>query len=478
MRIVQLRERDTINAGGISVKASVPTDVARRLILQLSDRGIIKPANVSDAEEVDVFDDVEDARFEDGTYRVVFVGVVVTDDLVVYCIPKYLRRKVTYVELRPVFSALRRYQSDSEDAGVSVVDEDGRINRISLLLALLTSYDEHGLYTNQERIRQTNGRGPIHWPSTISTHLPFLEDDSPVYVNYETTASREIDSDFISRLHAAIITECSSELEKCGLLDVFSLVPVELSDTPLDDFGDSDSVIRRIEQEMSIQFITWKQDVLKLMRSYYQSSPSYERESGLECYGTNSFHVVWEKACKTAFNDMLDRTLAELPIELHEKWHHRKHETLLGIIPSPKWRIRTSNDTLINCDPTDTLIPDIVTICPVSIGMKVEFHIYDAKYYAPWFKRHLQKVPGIESVTKQLLYQSAYREFILDHGFSLVKNTFLIPYDGDSFVNKGDVSFEVVADEGGPFTPYIDVVLAPANVILNCYTWQKTLIKY
>jgi len=475
LRIVQLRERDTITAASVSEKAGVSINTARWLILQLSDRGIIKPASVNDAEEVDVFDDAEDGRFDDGTYRVVYVGVVVIDDLVVYCVPKYLRREVKHEELRPVFSALRRYQSDSEDAGVSVVDDDGRMNRISLLLALLTSYDEHGLYTNQERIRQTNGRGPIHWPGTISAHLPILEDDSPVYVNYETTVSREIDSDFISRLHCAVITECSSELEKCGLIDVFSLVPIELSDTPLDDFGDSDSVIRRIEQEMNVQFITWKQDVLKLMRSYFQLSPSLERESGLACYGTISFHVVWEKACKIAFRDMLDLTLAELPIVLHDKWYSRRNETLLSIIPSPKWRIRIPDGSLIDCDPTDTLIPDIVTIRPKSSENGAEFHIYDAKYYAPWFKRHLVKVPGIESVTKQLLYQSAYREFIIDNKFAKVRNTFLIPHDGDSFIEKGDVSFEVIADEGEPFTPLIEVVLAPAATILDCYIRQKPL---
>lgn len=475
MRIVQLRERDTINAISVSEMAGVSINTARWLILQLSDRGIIKPANVSDAEEVDVFDDAENDRFDDGTYRVVYVGVVVIDDLAVYCVPKYLRREVTHEELRPVFSALRRYQSDSEDTGISVVDEDGHINRISLLLALLTSYDEHGLYTNQERIIRTNGRGPIHWPGTISTHLPVLEDGSPVYVSYETAVSREIGSNFISRLHGSVVAECSSELEKCGLIDVFSLVPIELSDTPLIDFGDADSVMRRIEQEINVQFITWKLEVLKLMRSYFQLSPSIEHESGLACYGTNSFHVVWEKACKIAFNDMLDITLTELPIDLHEKWTRRQNETLRGIIPRPKWRIRMASGSLINCDPTNTLIPDIVTIQPKTTEKGAEFHIYDAKYYAPWFKRHLVKVPGIESVTKQLLYQSAYREFIVDNKFARVKNTFLIPHDGELFIEKGDVSFEAVADEGEPFTSLIEVVLAPATVILDCYIRQKPL---
>jgi hypothetical protein len=130
---------------------------------------------------------------------------------------------------------------------------------------------------------------------------------------------------------------------------------------------------------------------------------------------------------------------------------------------------------LINCDPTDTLIPDLVTVSQATEEHGPEFHIYDAKYYAPWFGRHLQKVPGIESVTKQLLYQSAYRSFIIDNGFTRVTNTFLIPHDGTEFVEKGDVSFDVVADEGEPFTRFIDVLLAPAATLLECYTRHRPL---
>lgn len=52
---------------------------------------------------------------------------------------------------------------------------------------------------------------------------------------------------------------------------------------------------------------------------------------------------------------------------------------------------------------------------------------------------------------------------------------FLIPIDGSEFVNKGNVSFEVVADEGEPFTCFIDVMLVPANLILECYISQSGL---
>lgn len=473
MQIVQLKERSLVDAVSVATSAGLSLDDGRRLISLLSDRGILKPASVTDAEESDSTDAIERA-YADGTYRVVYVGVVVSGEIVIYCVPKYVKRGIAPYELRPVFSALRRYHSDSEDTTLTMLDEEVRTSRISLILALLASYEEHGLYTNQERIQQTNGRGSIHWPATISTHLPVIADDRPLYMEYETVMSRTNDSDFISRLHQAVLSSCSSELEGCGLLDVFSLSPVDLSETPLDEFGDKETVVRKIDQELGVQFITWKQDVLKLMKLYFENAQADEQESGITCYGTNSFHVIWEKACKEAFSDMLDMKLRDLPMSLAANWQRRKEETLLGIIPSPKWRIRTVTGEFKECDPTDTLIPDIVTISS-SDGQSLEFAIYDAKYYAPTFGKKVIAAPGIESVTKQLLYQSAYRDFIIDNEFTSVRNVFLIPTAGDEFVKKGDVSFEVVADEGEPFTRFIDVLLAPANLMLECYFSQRSL---
>lgn len=102
MRIVQLRERDLVDAPSLANKANIELDGARRLIGLLSDRGIIKPANIPDAEELDSSNEAI-GSFAEGTYRIVYVGVVVAGDIVVYCVPKYLHRHVEPSELRPVF---------------------------------------------------------------------------------------------------------------------------------------------------------------------------------------------------------------------------------------------------------------------------------------------------------------------------------------------------------------------------------------
>lgn len=56
--------------------------------------------------------------------------------------------------------------------------------------------------------------------------------------------------------------------------------------------------------------------------------------------------------------------------------------------------------------------------------------------------------PGIESVTKQYLYQLAYQKFIEDHNFSSVKNCFLLPTENNEIEDKGEVRMEMLSNLG------------------------------
>ena len=50
--------------------------------------------------------------------------------------------------------------------------------------------------------------------------------------------------------------------------------------------------------------------------------------------------------------------------------------------------------------------------------------------------------PGIGDVTKQYLYQLAYKKFIVDHNIAVVKNCFLMPTEGNEIIVKGTVKLE------------------------------------
>jgi len=57
--------------------------------------------------------------------------------------------------------------------------------------------------------------------------------------------------------------------------------------------------------------------------------------------------------------------------------------------------------------------------------------------------------PGVESVTKQYLYQLAYKEFLEDHGINYFRNCFLMPTEIDAApINKGHVEMRFFEQQG------------------------------
>ena len=132
---------------------------------------------------------------------------------------------------------------------------------------------------------------------------------------------------------------------------------------------------------------------------------------------------------------------------------------MTDIIEKPLW-------TVTGKTATDTLIPDIVTISMVNGDW--HFIIFDAKYYNAKLEHGNapKGQPGIESVTKQYLYQLAYQEFIGEHKFSVVKNCFLMPTEEKDAVDKESVSLQMLSKLG---LESIKVRFLPATMAYENY---------
>ena len=86
--------------------------------------------------------------------------------------------------------------------------------------------------------------------------------------------------------------------------------------------------------------------------------------------------------------------------------------------------------------------------------------------------------PGLESITKQFLYQSAYREFITENHFDKVANVFLVPTEKDKPSLLARVSFsEVMEKMDKPFSNFIYMWALPAKEIFECYLYNYPLKK-
>ena len=236
---------------------------------------------------------------------------------------------------------------------------------------------------------------------------------------------------------------------------------MELSEEKIEDFGDTEYILDRIQAELSIQFNTRKQILLKTMSIYLSHNRKMlDDNEGISMYGTTSFNMVWEKMCSEVFDNQLRTPLGRLvlPVPLNS---YDEKKALIDIIEKPIWEVEDT--TKIS---KRTLEPDIITIS--QFNGEHQLTILDAKYYNLQLEKEkpLRGNPGIGDITKQYLYQLAYKKFIELHKFEKVRNCFLMPTEMDRMIEKGTVTLEM-------FSPlqlaHIQVRLMPATTIFDYY---------
>ena len=264
-----------------------------------------------------------------------------------------------------------------------------------------------------------------------------IEDNRPYYMELYTEKSVEDDMDYFKRLHECVLTECSRQLRDAQLDALFDMDVIELSEETLVDFGDKEYVLERIIKELNLQFNTHRQILLKTLYAYVsQDRKMLDENDGISMFGTTAYHAVWEKACAEVFDNKLNTTLAQLKmtVPLADKYNSKtaKRQKLIDIIEKPIWQ---GEDT--EAKAADTLIPDLISI--PCIDGKDWFIIFDAKYYNLQLEKgkSLRGNPGVGDVTKQYLYQLAYKDFINVHGIAEVRNCFLMPTEKKDIVKKG-----------------------------------------
>lgn len=477
MQTLYIRELSFHTPASLARTLHTDVDKMTHYVELLCAHGVLKLRTNDDEKDYD-------ACYDDsirGSYQFVFVGLVLVDDLCIIVYPKYLPfveadepDEATTAAMRQIFRVLRKRGGSYSD--IAAMTEEGmRANdRLALMLMLLEMYDEYGVYSNYVRTIADNGPGDISWERTIASNLPYLRDNRPIYFDYKTNETDADAADFVMRLHRAVLTECSVFMQESGLATLLALDEVWLTDATVEDFGDADFITYRLERERTVQFVTWKQDVIDLLLRYVGEDDSTVRQDTPICLGTSSFYHVWEEACKVAFDDALGRQLTELGVELAAPFDAIGSTKLIDIIPRPQWTV-PAGDGEEGCGDVATLIPDTVLLHHDRAGNSV-FAILDAKYYTPELGANVSGVPGVESVTKQFLYQTAYRKFVLAHGYGRVVNAFLAPSAGDAIEHTGRVRFPgVIADEEPPFSNVVELYALPADMVFDAYLACATL---
>ena len=441
-----VREQQRYTKNDLKNIFSMDETTVEKFIKNLKAFGVLKRVKnnenqfeMSDLVEDDIEISDEAAVSGECLYVFTYVGIITCGSRVIKVYPKYLVKKKDdyFGEMRQVIKVLERY-SRSDEQMISMFNgagENRNFNILAVILYLLNDYFEYGIYTNSEDIVEINGDGEILWEKTIDESFALIEDNRPYYMELYTGRTVDDDMDYFKRLHECILTECSDQLHQAQLEDLFEIETVNISEESLEDFGDKEYILERISKELNVQFNTHRQILLKTLYAYIsQNRRMFEDSDGICMYGTTAYHVVWEKICAEVFDNKLHTSLGQLKLHvpLAEKFQNQKKKELIDIIEKPIWQ---GTDTIQTAK--DTLVPDLISI--LSIGEIDYFVIFDAKYYLLELEkgRPLRGNPGVGDITKQYLYQLAYRDFIRAHNIAVVKNCFLMPTENDKIVKKG-----------------------------------------
>ena len=480
MRVVSqyVREQKRYTKNDLKSKFSFDEDGVEKFIKNLKAYGILKSVKntddqlgMSDLVDDDIEITDETAESGDCLYVFTYVGVITCGSRVIKVYPKYLLSKKdddVLDEMKQVVKVLERY-SRSEEQIINVFNGDGEnrsFNILAVILFLINDYYEYGIYTNNEDIIEVNGEGEILWGKTIDESFAMIEDNRPYYMELYTEKSVEDDMDYFKRLHECILTECSRQLRDAQLDILFDMDSIELSEETLDAFGDKEYVLERIMKELNLQFNTHRQILLKTLYAYVsQDKRMFDDNDGISMFGTTAYHAVWEKACAEVFDNKLNTSLSQLKmsVPLAEQYSGKnvKRQKLIDIIEKPIWQ---GEDT--EAKAADTLIPDLISI-PFIDG-KDWFIIFDAKYYNLQLEKgkKLRGNPGVGDVTKQYLYQLAYKDFINAHGIKEIRNCFLMPTEKTEIVKKGVARMSMLEALG---LKNIQIRLIPATELYENY---------
>ncbi|MES9683717.1 LlaJI family restriction endonuclease [Gottfriedia acidiceleris] len=442
MNIIEMKEQKHFNFRNFQsivrqygeFSDEVLRDILKRLELSHCLKHFIPRQDVPD--EIEMDDLMEDKSEH---YKFTYVGIVLIRDFCFIIYPKYwahdFRNEIKKVEkFSQILKVIEKYQSNHASY-LTVSNEYGK-SKLSMMITLLQDYLENGLYSNDAVMIKENGEGQILWEKTINESQAYVSDGTPVYLDLYTQTTVLNELDIVRRIHAAIVSEIGRKIRE--ILPHIGLdFDFQISDEDSVDFGDTEHLLYLIEREFSKQFVTSKQVMLRNLKNYLEEE-AYESNDEVQLYGTASFNLVWEAVCAAVYRNSLEMDMRSLGLHRNANYDNSdvpdskreiKWKTLkLGnFVEKPVWVHATDNKRI---KASKTLLLDVLD---VDLTTKT-FRIFDAKYYLLRFEEDangtmtIKGQPGVGDITKQYLYQLAYKELAEENGYGFT-NGFIIPKD-------------------------------------------------
>jgi len=442
MKIQIIQENKAYTFEGLLYLLNLEDIKLKKAVRVLRELNILKRSTVSNLKELNVVvEETSLISFDNSNeylYYFKYVGILKVGNICLLVYPKYLSEQTylsdqesDYCFLKLVLQVIEKYNYRFQNQAQDTNMKSNYVNILGVAFQLLKDYLQNGVYESEQNIVEINGDGELLWNQTISLNDAYIVENVPIYFDWFTLNQENNINNFFHRLHRIILTEISLKFQ-----DIFSLLGINaviLSEENLDSLGEKDYIVNRINQELSIQFRSDRQNILKLLKDYILESNSNHQSDEISFIGTNTFNLVWQDVCSIVKNNCLNRKLSDLNVKY--KGLSPKRTYLKSIIDRPEWK-SVNSDTV---NETETFEPDIISFEENNLA------IYDAKYYTTSFDSNgkIKNVPGVESLAKQIIYELAYRDFADENDMIISKNSCLMPTEGATDYVLGSGSIEL-----------------------------------
>ena len=336
-----------------------------------------------------------------------FVGIIEASDNVFFVYPKFFIEPISNKGIVTKLIIELMLRISSENVGNNRLSDShlfeqkkniNNLSRIGLAKYLLDDFYSHGLLSiKQSYFKKSQSRNP-NWEKTIQSIDPLHSQSGPLYDIWVSRHTERVDHQFITEMHRVIISHCSKIYgELIGY-------PCDALLGPYSSDYVNNSSLSILKMAMRRTFSLRENQVLGAIVAWIEE----DKGSGIKLFGTQNFHVIWERICATLFCD----------IKNSDDW--------VDVMPYPHWM--SWENSLISY-PQGKFQLDVLSELPNRKGLL----LIDAKYYQ--LKIENGKVlsgPGVGDVSKQLHYESLVytsATFIKNFGCDRTKliNCFVFP---------------------------------------------------
>ena len=359
-------------------------------------------------------DEVFEGNYSDYEYYTEFVGIIIVGEFILKIYPKYFSNEDNDRDFVEIIDVLKKHSSRFQNLDIFYdLNSPEKYNQLAVEISIMKDFLENGIYQDSHKIIEKNGNGEILWGRTINEITPYIVDNTPYYFETITRRNNNNQDNFFKRLHETIVTSCFKKFNEMGLLDIFSMPNISISNTTRSDFGEDCEILYKLESEINVQFSSRRKHILNLMYVYIAKQNSLEKYDEIGIFATRKFNVVWEDVLREVLENDYDKKISTtLGIDEYCE------ETFQSFIERPSWNIG-ENSIL-----TNTFKLDILKIS----DNKKTMNIYDAKYYLPNISNNtISGQPGIQDISKQFCYELAFKELKNKSLITDIKNYFIMP---------------------------------------------------